>query len=392
MSSDILGYKVYSTNSKQSGYILIGTTDTQANVSVEWIQHTLNMLYPNNKIVEDGIYGEETVNLIRRFQQDNGLTPDGQFGEKSYKSLISNSELFSSQNTSLIVKEQIISPSSLLNKTQSNISVSEVRGKMWNALKNSSSFAQMWNDSYNYLMGKHEYFNTKIPQPCDPRKISNNYKKLVAEINSSINAVRKFGIEASDIVIDNFTDAEKKHFKATLTSKLRIQMDLIAKNPVICTIQKFKNIVSPITKLLEKIPYIGQIVTGILAFGPAVISLLKGDFEDFRNKAIQGIVSLIEGGIIAAAIVFGGWIALIVFLALLVIDYFFFSDHPGETLVDRYTTLETRNIIVDFFAMDTKYQQEILMASIANLSPIFFLWYIVSRNKQYSKALSEWIK
>lgn len=392
MSSDLLGYRVYSTNKKQSGYILIGTAETQTNVSVEWIQHTLNMLYPNNKIKEDGLYGEETVNLIRIFQKDNGLTPDGQFGEKSYNALISNNELFLSQNTSLIVKGQVATSSTLLNKTQNNISGSEVRGKIWNALKNSSSFAQMWNNSYNFLMGKHEYFNRKIPQSCDPRKISNNYKILVAEINSNINSVRKFGIGASNIIIDNFTDAEKKHFKATLTSKLKIQMDLIAKNPVICTIQKFKSIVSPITKALGKIPYIGQIVTGIMAFGPAVISLLKGDFEDFRNKAVQGVVSLIEGGIIAAAIIFGGWIALIVFLALLVIDYFFFSDHPRETLVDKHTNLNTRNIIADFFAMDTKYQQEILIASIANLSPAFFLWYIICRNKQYSKALSEWIK
>lgn len=392
MSGDLLGYKVYSTNTKQSGYILIGTSDTQANVSVEWIQHSLNILYPNNKIKEDGLYGEETVNLIRKFQQDNGLTPDGQFGEKSYNVLISTNELFSSQNTSLIVREKVVPSSSLLNNTHSNISGSDVRGKIWNALKNSSSFAQMWNDSYNFLMSKHEYFKSKIPQACDPRKISNNYKNLVAEINGNINAIRKFGINGSDIEIDNFTEAQKKHFKATLTSKLRTQMDLIAKNPVMCSIQKFKNIVSPITKALGKIPYIGQIITGIMAFGPAVISLLKGDIEDFRNKAIQGIVSLAEGGIIAAAIIFGGWIALIVFLVLLVIDYFFFSDHPGETLIDKYTNLKTRNIIVDFFAMDTKYQQEIIFASVANMSPVFFLWYIISRNKQYSKALSEWIK
>lgn len=69
----LLGYKVISTNKE---------------ISVWWIQQKLNRIYPDQHIAEDNKFGEETLNLIRRFQKDERLPVDGIVGKDTYDALM----------------------------------------------------------------------------------------------------------------------------------------------------------------------------------------------------------------------------------------------------------------------------------------------------------------
>lgn len=74
----LLGYKVVSTNKE---------------TSVWWIQQKLNRIYPDQHIAEDNQLGNETLRLIRRFQKDQGLSPDGIVGPLTYNALMKSDPL-----------------------------------------------------------------------------------------------------------------------------------------------------------------------------------------------------------------------------------------------------------------------------------------------------------
>ena len=52
----------------------------QTRFSVEWMQESLNKLTDDVDLVVDGDYGEMTREAVRKFQEQNGLTPDGWAG------------------------------------------------------------------------------------------------------------------------------------------------------------------------------------------------------------------------------------------------------------------------------------------------------------------------
>lgn len=52
----------------------------QTSFSVEWMQESLNKLTDDVDLVVDGDYGELTRAAVKKFQEANGLTPDGWAG------------------------------------------------------------------------------------------------------------------------------------------------------------------------------------------------------------------------------------------------------------------------------------------------------------------------
>jgi peptidoglycan hydrolase-like protein with peptidoglycan-binding domain len=52
----------------------------QTSFTVEWMQESLNELTDGVDLVVDGDYGEMTRAAVRKFQEQNGLTPDGWAG------------------------------------------------------------------------------------------------------------------------------------------------------------------------------------------------------------------------------------------------------------------------------------------------------------------------
>lgn len=70
--NQLLGYRIYQTNKV---------------VSVRWVQQKLNRIM-NTQIREDDKLGDETIALIRRFQQSRNLSPDGQIGPLTLEALM----------------------------------------------------------------------------------------------------------------------------------------------------------------------------------------------------------------------------------------------------------------------------------------------------------------
>jgi cellobiose-specific phosphotransferase system component IIB len=52
----------------------------QTKFSVEWMQESLNKLTDDVDLVVDGDYGELTRAAVKKFQEQNNLTPDGWAG------------------------------------------------------------------------------------------------------------------------------------------------------------------------------------------------------------------------------------------------------------------------------------------------------------------------
>jgi peptidoglycan hydrolase-like protein with peptidoglycan-binding domain len=52
----------------------------QTSFTVEWMQESLNKLTDGVDLVVDGDYGELTRAAVRKFQEQNGLDPDGWAG------------------------------------------------------------------------------------------------------------------------------------------------------------------------------------------------------------------------------------------------------------------------------------------------------------------------
>jgi len=69
----LLGYRVASTDRE---------------ISIWWIQQKLNRIYPDQHIAEDNQMGNATLNLIKRFQKDHGLVPDGVIGPLTMEALM----------------------------------------------------------------------------------------------------------------------------------------------------------------------------------------------------------------------------------------------------------------------------------------------------------------
>ncbi|CAA6829560.1 MAG: Unknown protein, partial [uncultured Aureispira sp.] len=51
------------------------------------IQQALKKLYPKEEIGKYGIYGKETIALVKKFQKEEGLSPDGEFGQQTLLAL-----------------------------------------------------------------------------------------------------------------------------------------------------------------------------------------------------------------------------------------------------------------------------------------------------------------
>ena len=69
---------------------MMGLVNEQPNKEeVLKIQKALNKVWNNVKIKEDGIMSDETINYIKRFQQENNLKVDGIVGPETGKKLFS---------------------------------------------------------------------------------------------------------------------------------------------------------------------------------------------------------------------------------------------------------------------------------------------------------------
>lgn len=154
-----------------------------------------------------------------------------------------------------------------------------------------------------------------------------------------LNEVRRYGIStAARVFSKNLTKEEGiKHIKdickiitdSTLSKSIKI---------VTKSLEVMKKILRPIMKVLNKIPGLKylevfeKIASGIRAF-------FQYDFDKAFVSFVDGLRLLLEqiliDYVVGAAIAAGGWvalvIALVVIIAVLLMDYFLFNDDPDNS-------------------------------------------------------------
>ena len=119
-------------------------------------------------------------------------------------------------------------------------------------------------------------------------------------------------------------------------------------------LSKVKTIIKPVIDILNKIPGL-KYLSVIEKICKGTYAMIQGDFEYSFSLYMDGLRELLEqiiiDAIVVALVAVGGWVALvvalIVIIAALIMDYFWFSDNPGESLTDKYLGTHTRNIMME---------------------------------------------
>jgi peptidoglycan hydrolase-like protein with peptidoglycan-binding domain len=65
-----------------------GQTAQSSPMSITWLQESLNKLVPGAKLTVDGKYGQGTQDVVKKFQQQHGLTPDGWAGVQTQAAIV----------------------------------------------------------------------------------------------------------------------------------------------------------------------------------------------------------------------------------------------------------------------------------------------------------------
>ena len=74
---------------------------------VEELQLKLRDIYPNYKLEIDGVFGGATESVVRCFQGDHGLTPDGIVGVKTWSKLDEMPEKPDEESPALSIEERL---------------------------------------------------------------------------------------------------------------------------------------------------------------------------------------------------------------------------------------------------------------------------------------------
>lgn len=184
--------------------------------------------------------------------------------------------------------------------------------------------------------------------------------KKLDDASQFITVARKQGIPIA--MQQFFKNANKSSAVADLNQVLEI-INSANVTKIISSASKFfqniNKIFRPLFNLLEnlakKFPLL-QFIGAIQKFGDCMWQLIRGNSELALARFLECIkeiaVALALTALITAIGASGGWIPivliLVIILAALLIDYFFFSANPGDSLADKYTPLRTRNVAEDF--------------------------------------------
>lgn len=342
-----------SCNAPLLGHRIASTDDSR---SVIWMQKKLNRLYPDQHIKEDNLMGPETRNLIKRFQRDHHLAVDGIVGRETYPALLNadTRKEFETESIMLRSSKSTFQPvDSLCAKwdieTDNVISALELSGAI-------TDFASYLTTYYlrpisEKLDALSNYLDHSKLASNAPKKKSKNYKEIASEINKGVKDLQIYGFKVDAIDISN-----TRNVRNSIMKHMDSLMERIKQSKIHLTIEKYKEIVKPITDYFKKHPVFarilgvgGSIINGIFMLGPAVICLWEGDIKGFEDKITRFAISTGEGMLIAAsAAAFGGLVPLILLAVFLVFEYFFLSDTPGESMVDNWG-LKTRNLITSYW-------------------------------------------
>ena len=205
---------------------------------------------------------------------------------------------------------------------------------------------KMLDHQYDCLMRRINKF------PAKKQMRARNVKKQLEYSKKFINEARRYGIKRATAQMGG-----------TLTKENAIKYikevgEAISKSPLTKGVKamtksfaKIRKLISPVIDCLNKIPGL-KYFSVIEKLVKGTIKMINCDYEGAFTLYLDGFRELLEqiaiDLIVGALVAIGGWVALVVAIVVIigaiVIDYFFFSDNPGESLADKHLNIKTQNL------------------------------------------------
>ncbi len=314
------------------------------------------------KLEPDGIYGKRTKGVVIAFQKSRGIAPaSDRLDSKIMKlivdadtpKLITNTNYSELNNYYDAVKEGT--------KVSYDITSSSVQSVYTiDGLVNSkeNGLAYIFAEWERMIIHQRDGLLRRLSKlPYKKQMRLRNVIKQLESCKKFVNKAKKYGINTAIVELGtNLTKTDAIKYikemgelinKSTLTKSVRF---------FTWSFDKIKKIISPIVDILNKIPGL-KYLSVIEKLVKATYNMFQCDFEDALKLYLDALRELLEqvliDAVVLAAIAAGGWVALVlaivVVIGAMVIDYFFFSDNPGDSFADAHG-LKTQNIIQEKLA------------------------------------------
>lgn len=334
---------------------------------VQLMQLRLNSIrekYHHNweELKPDGIYGPKTKEVVIAFQKKYTIIPVSEelnsrimrrIVEEDTPKLIAHTNYSDLKNYYDAVKEGTkVSYDITSSSVQSVYSIDGLVNSKENGL------AHIFAEWEKMIIHQRDGLLRRLSKlPYKKQMRLRNVIKQLESCKKFINKAKKYGINTAFVELGTSltkTDAIKyiKEMgelidKSTLTKSVRF---------FTWSFDKIKKIISPIVDILNKIPGL-KYISVIEKLVKATYNMFQCDFEDALKLYLDALRELLEqvliDAVVLAAIAAGGWVALVlaivVVIGAMVIDYFFFSDNPGDSFADTHG-LRTQNIVQDKLA------------------------------------------
>ena len=339
------------------------TSKAVCDPQVRLLQLRLNSIrdkYHQNweKLNPDGIYGPRTKNVVIAFQKMRGITPaSGILGPTTIKYIVeadtpktlpSYSDLDKYYDN---IKKGTVKTYEITSRT---VGATYQLDSIVNP--NEKRFATIFSEWGKVIDHQYEGLMRRISKfPAKKQMRARNITKQLDACKKFVEKAKKYGINTAAVQLGNNLTKENaiKYIKeigevisnSSLTKGIRA---------LTRTFEKIKNVISPVIKFLNDIPGL-KYLSVIEKIVKATIKMLQCDFEGAFKLYLDALRELIEqivvDAVVVAAIAAGGWIALVIALVVIIgsmlLDYFFFSDNPGQSVADKHLNLKTQNVLQD---------------------------------------------
>lgn len=328
----------------------------------------------------DGLWGNETLTALRKFQEYAHLSVDGIPGSQTWSALRNYSSATSflsaapSTQYYLMPVQQIIPPrqteaktgstDTILNAMQStpykitsySIGAAYKTDMITNASSPDKGLAFVLAEWEKVLNTERESLLRRLSKfPAKKQMRARNVIKQLGYCKKFLEKANRYGINKA--VMEFSGEATKEN----AIRYIKMVAEAISQSPLskglrafTKSFEKIKTIISPIIGFLNKIPGL-KYFSVIEKIVKATLKMLQSDFEGAFKLYLDGLRELLEQIVIdfavAALVAAGGWImlviAIVVIIGAFIIDYFIFSDNPGDSYADKKLNVKTYNVVQD---------------------------------------------
>ncbi len=317
--------------------------------------------YSWEKLEPDGIYGKRTKGVVIAFQKSRNITPASDRLDSKIMRLIVDADT-PKQLTSYADLDKYYDAVKEGTKASYDVTARSIQTAykvdgIFNP--NEKGLARIFAEWERVIIHQRDGLLRRLSKL--PHKKQMRLRNVIKQLESCkkfVNKAKKYGINTAVVELGtNLTKTDVIKYieemgelinNSSLTKSVRF---------LACSFDKIKKIINPIIEILNGIPGL-KYLSVIEKLVKATANMLQCNFEDAFKLYLDGLRELLEqlliDAVVVAAIAAGGWIALVIAIVVvigaMVIDYFFFSDNPGDSIADKHFNVRTQNIVQDEFA------------------------------------------